>query len=186
MRSKNSILPVAAILIAFSLGCSMLRGSGIGEAVVFNDPAGKFTVVFPGGPGGVETEKSDAKFALGGSTYSKSFDNRSDNYRSYEVQALDMGSSVTGKDRRDILKVGLNGWDDEPGTVVKDVNINGQQAIDSLRSVEIGPAKMTFREVVFWSEKDKKMYILQIAATNKSNVSAKEANDFVESFKLNG
>jgi hypothetical protein len=186
MRSKNSILPVAAILIAFSLGCSMLRGSGIGEAAVFNDPAGKFTVVFPGGPGGVETEKSNAKFALGGSTYAKSFDNRSDNYRSYEVQALDMGSSVTGKDRRDILKVGLNGWDDEPGTVVKDVNINGQQAIDSVRTVEIGPAKMTFREVVFWSEKDKKMYILQIAATNKSNVSAKEANDFVESFKLNG
>jgi hypothetical protein len=164
----------------------MLRGSGKGEAAVFNDPAGKFTVVFPGGPGGVETEKSNAKFALGGSTYAKSFDNRSDNYRSYEVQALDMGSSVTGKDRRDILKVGLNGWDDEPGTVVNDVNLNGQQAIDSVRTVEIGPAKMTFREVVFWSEKDKKMYILQIAATNKSNVSAKEANDFVESFKLNG
>jgi len=184
VRSKNSILPVAAILIAFSLGCSMLRGGG--DSSAFNDPGGKFTVVFPGGPGGVETEKSEAKFALGGNTYAKSFDNRSDNYRSYEVQALDMGSSVTSKERREVLKVGLNGWDDEPGTVVKDATINGQQALDSVRSVEIGPAKMTFREVVFWSEKDKKMYILQIAATREENVSAKEANDFVESFKLHG
>jgi len=183
VRSNNSIVTVAAILIAFSLGCSMLRGGG-GSA--FTDPEGKFSVVFPGGSGGVESEASEAKFALGGRTYSKSFDNRSDNYRSYEVQALDMGSKVSGKDRRDILKIGLNGWDDEPETVVKDVNVNGQQALDSVRSIEIGPAKMTFREVVFWSEKDKKMYILQIAATNKANVSAKEANDFVESFKLNG
>ena len=183
VRSKNSIVPVAAILIAFSLGCSMLRG---GTGAAFNDPDGRFTVAFPGGPGGVETERSEAKFALGGRTYAKSFDNRSDNYRSYEVQALDMGSAASGKDRRDILKIGLNGWDDEPETVVKDVNINGQQALDSIRSIEIGPAKMTFREVVFWSEKDKKMYILQVAATKKENVSAKEANDFVESFKLNG
>ena len=184
MRSNNSILPVAAILIAFSLGCNMFRS---GDGAAFSDPGGKFTVVFPGGPGGVKNEKSEAKFAIGGEVYSKSFDNRSDNYRSYEVQALELGSYATdGKDRRDILKIGLNGWDDEPETVVKDATINGQQALDSVRSIEIGPAKMTFREVVFWNEKDKKMYILQIAATKKENVSTKEANDFVQSFKLNG
>ena len=50
--------------------------------------------------------------------------------------------------------------------------------------MEIGPAKMTFREVVFWSEKDKKLYVVQVAATKKENVVAKEADDFVNSFKL--
>ena len=182
MRSNNSLVPAAIVLIVLSLGCSMLRKGPGGQ---FTDPGGKFAVTFPGGSGGVENEKSDAKFAMGGQTYSKSFDNRSDNYRSYEVQALELGSYATdGKDRREILKIGLNGWDDEPETVVKDVTINGQQALDSIRSIEIGPAKMTFREVVFWSEKDKKMYILQIAATKKENVSAQEANDFVSSFKI--
>lgn len=158
-----------------------------GDNAAFKDPDGKFTVAFPGGPGGVETEKSEAKFATGGKTYSKSFDNRSDNYRSYEVQALDIPDYRTsGKDRKDILKIGLNGWDDEPETVVKDSTVSGQPALDSVRSIEIGPAKMTFREVVVWNEKDKKMYVLQIAATNKANVSTKEADDFVASFKMNG
>ena len=53
-----------------------------------------------------------------------------------------------------------------------------------MRTIEVGPAKMTFREVVFWSEKDKKLYVVQIAATKKENVAAKEADDFVNSFKL--
>ena len=183
MRSGNSIVPVAVILVCLTLGCSMLGRTGSSGA--FNDPQQKFTVNFPGGPGGIKEEESEAKFAVSGRTYSKSFDNRSDNYRSYEVQALELGSYTTeGKDQREILKIGLNGWDDEPETVVKDTSINGQRALDSVRTIEIGPAKMTFREVVLWSEKDKKMYILQIAATKKENVSAKEANDFVESFKL--
>ena len=93
-------------------------------------------------------------------------------------------SKTSGKDARAILEIGLNGWEDEPGTVVKDVTVNGQKGIDSVRTMEVGPAKMTFREVVFWSEKDKKLYVVQIAATKKENVAAKEADDFVNSFKL--
>lgn len=42
-------------------------------------------------------------------------------------------------------------------TIVKDVNINGQNAVGSVRSIEIRPAKMTFRKVVFWNEKEKKL-----------------------------
>lgn len=172
------------VLVALTLGCGMLGRIGSGGGP-FSDPEGRFTINFPGGSGGVKEEKSESKFAIDGRSYSKSFDNRSDNYRSYEVQALELGGYTTeGKDHREILKIGLNGWDDEPETVVRDTSINGQNALDSVRTIELGPAKMTFREVVFWSEKDNKMYILQIAATKKENVSAKEANEFVESFKL--
>ena len=117
--------------------------------------------------------------------YGKSFDNRSDNYRSYEVQVLDMDpASTSGKEQREIQEIALNGWEDEPETVVKDINVNGQKGIDSVRSIEIGPAKMTFREVVFWSEKDKKLYVVKVSAVKKENVATKEADDFVHSFKL--
>jgi len=50
--------------------------------------------------------------------------------------------------------------------------------------VEIGPAKMTFREVPIWSAKNKKLYVIQVAAVKKENVSTKEANDFINSFKI--
>jgi hypothetical protein len=104
----------------------------------------------PGGPGDVKTESKAAKYAVTGNTYSKMFDNRSDNYRSYEVQSMMIApGSVTGKDLKQILEIGLNGWEDEPGTVAKDVTVNGHEGLDSVRTMEVGPAKMTFREVVF-------------------------------------
>ena len=177
--NKTSILAVV-LLGMVGLACSYLSKGGD-----FTSTSDKFSIVFPGGPGDVKTEDKAAKFAMSGTTYSKMFDNRSDNYRSYEVQAMAIApSTVTGKDPKQILEIGLNGWEDEPGTVVKDVTINGQKGIDSVRTMEIGPAKMTFREVVFWSEKDKKLYVVQVAATKKENVVAKEADDFVNSFKL--
>jgi DNA-binding NarL/FixJ family response regulator len=111
------------------------------------------------------------------------FDNRSDNYRSYEVQALGL-VATDGKDTKDILKIGLNGWDDEPDTVVKDISVNGNSGIDSIRTIELGSAKMSFREIVFWSGSSKKLYVIQIAATKKENLTAKEAEDFVRSFKI--
>ncbi len=180
--NKHSVLAIG-LLAAVALACSWLPGRG----GAYTSASDKFSIAFPGGPGDVKTDDKAAKYAMTGTTYSKMFDNRSDNYRSYEVQAMAIApSSVTGKDPKQILEIGLNGWEDEPGTVVKDVTVNGQKGIDSVRSIEVGPAKMTFREVVFWSEKDKKLYVIQIAATKKENVSAKEADDFVNSFKLGG
>ena len=43
---------------------------------------------------------------------------------------------------------------------------------------------MTFREVPIWDAKGKKLYTIQVAAVKKENVLAKEANDFINSFKL--
>src|SRR5687768_5591651 len=89
-----------------------------------------------------------------------------------------------GKTEREIEEVALNGWEDKPETEIKETTIDGLKAIDSVRSVEVGPAKMTFREVPNWDAKNKKLYTIQVAALKKENVLAKEANDFVNSFKL--
>ncbi len=177
---KHSVLAIA-ILVAVGLACNYLPGRGGGGE--FSSASDKFSVAFPGGSGDVKTESETPKFATTGTTYSKMFDNRSDNYRSYEVQALGI-TGTDGKDTKQILEIGLNGWEDEPGTVVKDITVNGAKGLDSVRTIEIGPAKMTFREVVFWSAKDKRLYVIQIAATKKENVATKEADNFVNSFKM--
>jgi hypothetical protein len=177
-RNMQSVLALA-LLPVVGLACSYLPGKG-GD---FTSASDQFSVAFPGGPSSVETKSEVPKFAVTGTTYSKMFDNRSDNYRSYEVQALGL-VGTDGKDTKDILKIGLNGWDDEPDTVVKDITINGASGIDSIRTVELGSAKMSFREIVFWSASSKKLYVIQIAATKKENLTAKEAEDFVRSFKI--
>jgi hypothetical protein len=151
----------------------------------YTSAADKFSIAFPGGASGVETKSDTAKYSNSTREYSKSFDNRSDNYRSYEVIAADViPTIVEGKDQKEILKIGLNGWADEPETVVKDTNVNGRAGIDSVRTIEIGPAKMTFREVVFWSDAAKKLYTIRVAAVKKENVTTPEAEDFIKSFKL--
>ncbi len=177
------MLSVLGLVLISGLACSL--GSLTGGAE-YTSTADNFSIAFPGGAGDVEIEKKEANYAVSGSSYSKSFDNRSDNFRSYEVQVMSVPSAtVEGKSAKEILEIGLNGWEDEPETTVKDITVNGLAGIDSIRSIEVGPAKMTFREVVFWSDKDKKLYIIQIAASKKENASAKEADDFVNSFKLN-
>jgi hypothetical protein len=180
IKRRSSFFSIALVAMV-GVACSYLPGPG-GE---FRSASDKFSIAFPGGPADVKTESKAAKYAMTGNTYSKMFDNRSDNYRSYEVQSMMIApSTVTGKDLKQILEIGLNGWEDEPGTVVNDIVVNGQKGLDSVRTMEVGPAKMTFREVVFWSDKDKRLYVIQIAATKKEDVAAKEANDFVNSFKL--
>ncbi len=180
---KTNLVSCLLIFVFMCIACNNLGSiDGGGE---YKNSEDKFSIAFPSGSSGVEVGKLEVKFAKSGRTYSKSFDNRSDNYRSFEVQVLDIDpSSTEGKEPRKILEIGLNGWEDEPGTVVKDTTINRKRAIDSGRSVEIGPAKMSFRDVVIWSEADKKLYVIQIAASKKENVSTKEADDFVNSFKL--
>jgi len=185
MNFKNRFFAMTpTVLVLVVLGCNLgSRLSGGGSD--YTSAADKFAIAFPGGSTGVETGTEDAKFATSMRKYEKNFDNRSDNYRSYEVMVAEIGDYVvSGKDQREILEIGLNGWAKDPDTVVKDVTINGHKAIDSVRTIEIGPAKMSFREAVVWSEKEKKMYILRVAAVKKENVSAKEADDFVNSLKL--
>jgi hypothetical protein len=181
--SKNLIV-VFCILGVFALGCSKLNElKGGGGA--FESKVDDFSIAFPSGSSDVKEESADVKYSNSARTYGKMFDNRSDNYRSYEVTAADILPSISeGKTDREIEIIALNGWDDEPETVVKDVTIDGTPAIDSVRSVEIGPAKMTFREVAIWSKKQNKLYTIQVAAVKKENVSTKEANDFVNSFKI--
>jgi hypothetical protein len=184
---KPHMVGVLVALTAVVLGCNLSK-FGIGGGGEYSSEVDKFSVTFPGGPSGVETgEAKGGKYLGAGTAYSKSFDNRSDNYRSYEVQVFKIAVPPTSEsDRRVTLLFGLNGWDEEPDTVVKDVTINGQKAIDSVRTVEVGPAKMSFREVCVYSDSEKKLYVLQIAAVKKENLSVKEADDFVNSFKLKG
>ena len=171
------------IVLAVGLSCKLGSLAGGGDHG-YTSSTDKFSVNFPGGSGGVASESSKGLKATGpGVTYEKAFDNRSENYRSYEVTAYSLTASKD-RNQRDILLIGLNGWDDEPGTIVKDTSINGQKALDSVRTIEIGPVKMTFREVVIWSDKEQKLYVIQVAASKKENVATGEANDFVNSFKL--
>jgi hypothetical protein len=183
---KTYMIGILVILTVVVLGCNLSKFGIGGGSAEYSSEADNFSIAFPGGSSGVETsDAKGGKYTGQGKAYAKSFDNRSDNYRSYEVQAFKIATAPTSDDdRRTTLLFGLNGWDDEPGTVVKDVTINGQKAIDSIRTVEIGPAKMSFREVVFYSDADKKLYVLQIAAVKKENLTANEGNDFVNSFKL--
>jgi hypothetical protein len=182
---KNYTIASVMIFILVGLGCKYVSLDGLKGGSAYSNASDKFSIAFPGGSSGVENKSDDVKYAKAARMYGKSFDNRSDNYRSYEVQVLDMDpASTSGKEQREIQEIALNGWEDEPETVVKDINVNGQKGIDSVRSIEIGPAKMTFREVVFWSEKDKKLYVVKVSAVKKENVATKEADDFVHSFKL--
>ena len=183
---KRNFIIVLGILAVFALGCSKIQElSKGGGGVAFKSEADNFTIAFPGGGADVKQEDADLKYASVGKTYGKMFDNRSDNYRSYEITAADMSHYPTdGKTERDIEEVALNGWEDEPETEIKETTIDGLKAIDSVRSVEVGPAKMTFREVPIWDAKNKKLYTIQVAAVKKENVMAKEANDFINSFKL--
>jgi hypothetical protein len=156
---------------------------------VFSNATDHFSVKFPGGSGGVETQYGKAKnkyVVAPGTTYTKDFDNRTDNYRSYEANAFSLKADPPddAPSENAILSFGLNGWDKEPETVTKEVTINGMHALDSVRTIEIGPAKMTFREVVFWSNKEKMLYVLRIAATKKENVTTQEAEDFIKSFRV--
>lgn len=184
MFKANSVIALVALFVV-AVGCNKFGMGGGGE---FKSEADRFSITFPGGASDVERkDEKGGKYTGPGHSFSKSFDNRSDNYRSYEVQVFNIpGASTSESDRRTTLLFGLNGWDDEPDTVIKDVTINGQKAIDSIRTVEVGPAKMSFREVCLFSDADKNLFVIQIAAVKKENLTAKEADDFVNSFKLQG
>lgn len=180
MINKHAI--TAILLVAtVGLGCSFFPKKG----GAYQGTLDNFSIDFPAGSGDVKVDSASANWAPSGRTYSKNFDGRSENYRTYEVQAWQMDPSRTdGKDLRTILEIGLNGWGDEPGTVVRDVTVNGRKGIDSVRTMELGPVKMTFRHVVFWSEKTKTLFIVGVTATKKENVATTEADAFVNSFDL--
>jgi hypothetical protein len=170
------------IICVLVLVVSCKFGGGGSE---YSSTTDKFSIAFPSGGGEVETKTDSVKYAKAARTYSKSFDNRSDNFRSYEVQVLDVYDfSTEGKTQRQILEIALNGWEKEPETKIKEITVNGKNGIDSLRYVSIGSVGMAFREVVFWSEADKKLYLLRVAAVKKENTQTSEAEKFINSFKL--
>jgi hypothetical protein len=181
---KKNFLIVLSILAVFAFGCSKLQElKGGGSA--YKSEKDNFSIQFPAGGSEIKEESADVKYSSNAKTYGKMFDNRSDNYRSYEVTAAELASyQYEGKSDKDIEEIGLNGWEDEPETEIKDITVDGIKGIDSVRSIEVGPAKMTFREIPVWDAKGKKLYIIQVAAVKKENVLTKEANDFVNSFKL--
>lgn len=180
---KSTHAAALSLIVLVGLSCKF-ASFGSAESEPFSSASDKFSIDFPGGPGDVKSEETDGLTATGGgTTYQKSFDNRSDNYRSYEVSVYSVAGSAD-MEERDILLIGLNGWDTDPGTKVKDVTVNGQKGLDSVRTLELGPARMTFREVVFWNSKENKLYVVQIAASKEANVSTPESNAFVESFKI--
>lgn len=181
---KFSSVFTLTIVLVVGLSCKKLDSLVFGGNQPFTVAADKFSINFPGGSSGIETDPNDGLKATGpGTTYGKSFDNRSDNYRSYEVTVYSL-SPAESEEHEDILRIGLNGWDDEPETTVKKVNVGGQNALDSVRTIELGPVKMTFREVVFWNVSEKKLYVVKVAASKQENVATTEANDFVNSFRF--
>ena len=183
---KSNVVIVLGILAVFALGCGKLQElSKSGGASAYKSEKDGFSIGFPAGGTDVKVEKADVKYSSNATTYGKMFDNRTDNYRSYEVTAAELSSyQYEGKSDKEIEEIGLNGWEDEPETEIKDITVDGVKSIDSVRSIEIGPAKMTFREIPVWDAKGKKLYVIQVAAVKKENVMAKEANDFINSFKL--
>jgi hypothetical protein len=184
---KPLTLILFVVLFASGLGCKLGSLLSAGE---FSSEADHFSIEFPGGSSGVETQYGKAKnkyIAALGTVYSKDFDNRTDNFRSYEVNAFSLKTDPPNDHSSEstILTLGLNGWYGEPETTSKEVTINGMNALDSVRTITLGAASMTFREVVFWSDKEKMLYVLRIAATKKENVATQDAEDFVRSFRKN-
>src|ERR1044071_5048711 len=85
---KPHMVVVLLALTAVVLGCNMSK-LGIGGGGAYTSERDRFSVAFPDGPSGVETsEAKGGKYTGSGSAYAKSFDNRSDNYRSYEVDVF--------------------------------------------------------------------------------------------------
>jgi hypothetical protein len=183
---KPIYLVLLAIVIGSGLGCKLTSLFSTGE---FTQDADHFAVKFPGGSADVETQKGKAKnkyVITPGTIYSKEFDNHSDNFRSYEVNVFSLKADPPTdiSSESTIRTLGLNGWYGEPETKSKEVTINGIEALDSVCTITLGTASMTFREVVFWSDKEKLLYVIRIAATKKENVTTQEAEDFVQSFKM--
>ncbi len=183
MKKENVYVMSLVIVSVLSIALACNRFSTGGSN--YTSPTDKFSIAFPSGSSGVETKSSDVKYSKSVRTYEKQFDNRSNNFRSYEVQVADMdGYDMGGKTPREILEIALNGWEKEPETEIKDITVNGQKGIDSVRTISIGNVSMTFREVVFWSEASKKLYVVKVSATKKDNTTTSEADAFVNSFKL--
>jgi len=182
---KIRYLMVFVVLVTACLGCKFSSIFSEGE---FSNADDHFSIKFPGGSGSVVTAHGTAKnkyIRTAGNAYSKDLDNRSHDFRSYEVNAFDLKTDppTDAPSERAILAMGLNGWDGEPETTSKEVTINGMKALDSVRTITLGAASMTFREVVFWSDKEKMLYVLRIAATKKENVTTPEAENYINSFK---
>lgn len=178
--------PLLTLLIATTFGCKL---TSLFSSGTFASETDHFSVKFPGGTADVETQRGKARnkyVVTPGTIYSKNFDDRSDNYRSYEVNVFDLKADPPTDISSDstIRTLGLNGWYGAPETTSKEVTINGIKALDSLRTIELGPVKMTFREIVFWSEKEKLLYVIRIAAAKKDNVTTQESEDFINSFKM--
>lgn len=185
MKSISISVLLIALIIMSGLGCKL---SSIFGGGTLSSQTDHFSISFPGGSGDVETQHGKAKnkyILTPGTVYTKNFDNRSDNFRSYEVNVFSLKADppTDHSSESTILTLGLNGWYGEPETTSKEVTINGMNALDSVRTITLGAASMTFREVVFWSDAEKLLYVLRIAATKKENVTAEEAENFVRSFK---
>jgi hypothetical protein len=94
-------------------------------------------------------------------------------------------AQVAGKSEHRIQEIALNGWEKEPDTIVAyDIKFKGGTALDSTRNITVGPVGMWFRETVFYSEPDSKLYVVRISASKKENVLGNEALDFINSFRI--
>ena len=186
MKKQNTftIIAVSVLLLLSVTGCQ-LGSSGSSN---FSSETDKFSIVFPSGASDVKTETTDRKYAKSSSEYSKNFDNRSPNYRNYAVEVLELEPLQTaGKSPRQIQEIALNGWEKEPDTIVAyDIKFNGETGLDSSYGITIGSVSMWFRQAVFYSESNSKLYAVKISASKKDNLFTKEATDFINSFKLSG
>jgi len=185
MKKQNtySLIAVAVLLFCSVTACKF----GSGGSSDYTSEADKFSVAFPSGPSGVKTETTDRKYAKASREYSKVFDDKSPDFRKYSVEVLELEpSQVAGKSTRQIQEIALNGWEKDPATIIApDIKFKGETGLDSSYNISIGGVSMWFRQAVFYSEADLKLYVVRTSASKKENVIFNnEAMDFVNSFKI--
>lgn len=181
---KNKTLTALMIVVALSAACSF---GLFGDDVYENE---KFSVRFPGGKANVvsaewtsnplfEGDLQLSRYWYKDSSIIEKIFQRTPDMHVYSVWESEQIDVEPGVDGRSILSKGLRGLDRFPGTEMKYVTINGREALDAVYT-----AGLTRRSVIFWSDRNRRLYKVEIQSERKEDVSNEEANDFVDSFRL--
>lgn len=175
---KYMSIGALVIVVAFSAACGVYENE-------------KFSVEFPSGPTFITSKEWETKPLFEGdlqvsrywekdySVLDNIFGKNAD-LHSYSVWEFEQIEVVPGMDERSILKIGLKGLDRVPSTDMKYITINGRQALDAVYA----GSSHTYRSVIFWSAKNKRLYKVEIQSERKEDLSTEEADDFVNSFRL--
>lgn len=183
MKKRNITSAIAlSALLTLLIACKFGAGNSN-----FTSETDKFSVAFPLGSSDVKTETTDRKYAKASREYSKTYDNKTPDFRNYSVEVLELEpAQVAGKSTRQIQEIALNGWEKEPDTIIApDIKFKGATGLDSSYNISIDGITMWFRQAVFYSEEDLKLYVVRISASKKEKIIFNdEATAFMNSFRF--